>query len=295
VTPGGGTGGCGMVFRIPETGGNFADLHNFASDGSDGCVPHGGLTLADDGLLYGITCCGGANGNGNIFGIAADGSSFRDLYQFSALSGSAGLNQFGSNVDGAQPFGSLAVGKDGKLYDVTASGGANGNGTVFSIDTAGLFTLLRSFDASDAAGTNAYGGATDSGVVETASGTFWGVTGNGTNGGGGANGTGTLFELKLPAAKGGAYSIGPISGAAPDTAEISDPVIVTGLAANSAISISGGSYSINGGAFTSAPGQISDSDYVQVQLASSATAKKKVSAAVKWGSKPKTSFSVTTR
>lgn len=51
----------------------------------------------------------------------------------------------------------------------------------------------------------------------------------------------------------------------------SAPVVITGIEASTEVSIEGGSYSINGGAFVSAAGSVAANDEVRVQLLSSAT------------------------
>ncbi len=50
-------------------------------------------------------------------------------------------------MDGADPFG-LFLASDGNLYGLTASGGANGEGTIFEVTRSGTFTTLYSFAAS---------------------------------------------------------------------------------------------------------------------------------------------------
>ncbi|WAK02567.1 multiheme c-type cytochrome [Methylobacter sp. YRD-M1] len=54
-----------------------------------------------------------------------------------------------------------------------------------------------------------------------------------------------------------------------NTAVTSNAVTITGINAPAPVSVSGGSYSINGGAFTSAAGSINNGDSVRVQLTSS--------------------------
>jgi hypothetical protein len=54
-----------------------------------------------------------------------------------------------------------------------------------------------------------------------------------------------------------------------NTAVTSNAVTITGIDAPAPVSVSGGSYSINGGAFTSADGSINNGDSVRVQLTSS--------------------------
>ena len=88
------------------------------------------------------------------------------------------------NTDGANPsYISLVQGTSGDLYGTTELGGANGDGTVFKITTAGKLTTLHSFDYSDGAGPYA-------GLVLASDGNFYGTTTFG-----GANGDGTVFKI----------------------------------------------------------------------------------------------------
>jgi len=64
------------------------------------------------------------------------------------------------------------------LYGTTYEGGADGDGTVFSITTSGVETVLHSFDETD--GRNPTAGLID------VSGTLYGTTRNGGAGNGGA-------------------------------------------------------------------------------------------------------------
>ena len=63
-----------------------------------------------------------------------------------------------------------------------------------------------------------------------------------------------------------------VTGAANSSAQISNPITVTGITSPAAISItSGAQYSINGGAFTSAPGTVQAGDQVSVQVTAPST------------------------
>src|SRR5262249_47790806 len=72
----------------------------------------------------------------------------------------------------------------GNLYGVTAFGGADGNGSVFKIDTAGTFSTVYSFTG------GADGGFLFGGMAIGRDGTLYGSTVAG-----GANGAGTVFKL----------------------------------------------------------------------------------------------------
>jgi uncharacterized repeat protein (TIGR03803 family) len=77
----------------------------------------------------------------------------------------------------------LVQATNGKFYGTTYGGGANGDGTIFSITTGGTLTTLHSFDATD-------GSHPEAGLVQAANGKFYGTTYSG-----GANGDGTIFSI----------------------------------------------------------------------------------------------------
>ncbi|WP_439638741.1 alpha/beta hydrolase fold domain-containing protein [Nevskia sp.] len=63
-----------------------------------------------------------------------------------------------------------------------------------------------------------------------------------------------------------AFSFAPRTEAAPGSIQVSDPALITGLEAAAAISVSsGGSYSIDGGAFTSAAGTVGNNAQVRAR------------------------------
>ena len=167
----GGTNGRGTVFRIALDGTGFQVLHHFSAtttdtttgllENADGATPLGGLLDGGDGFFYGMTAQGGTDGNGVIFAIPADGSTFTVLHSF-------------TGADGARPVAELTVASSGKLYGVTSSGGVNTAGTtttlgtIFSIDRAGTnFSRLYSFDGKD-------GSVPSSKLLESATGVFVG-------------------------------------------------------------------------------------------------------------------------
>lgn len=133
TTSNGGVHNEGIVFSVTPTG-KEKILHTFAL--TDGGEPNGPLYNIN-GVFYGTTSSGGSPGNlGAVFAIDTDGN-FTFLYAFK-----------GGSTDGIQPYGGL-VGLNGKLYGTTSGGGANGDGTVYSITLAGVEKVIHSFNGSD--------------------------------------------------------------------------------------------------------------------------------------------------
>lgn len=90
------------------------------------------------------------------------------------------------------------------------------------------------------------------------------------------------------------FSFAAVTGAALSTNVSSAAVTITGINTATPISITGGSYSINGGAFRSTASTINNGDTVRVQLTSSASFSAQTSATVTIGGVAG-SFFVTTR
>ena len=103
------------------------------TQGSDGAFPAAQLTAGNDGFFYGTTFAGGTNNFGTVFKISPAGV-FSNLYSFS-----------GAN-DGGQPQSPLVRGLDGFFYGATDSGGSNGFGTIFRVDTNGILTNVYNFN-----------------------------------------------------------------------------------------------------------------------------------------------------
>ncbi|MGH8115624.1 MAG: choice-of-anchor tandem repeat GloVer-containing protein, partial [Rhodanobacteraceae bacterium] len=118
----GGANGEGAVIEYNVTTGSESVLYSFGSVSGDGTLPYGSLIQASDGNLYGMTYDGGANGGGAVI-------------EYNVTTGSESvLHSFGSGSDGALPRGSLIQASDGNLYGMTYDGGANNQGTVFTIN-----------------------------------------------------------------------------------------------------------------------------------------------------------------
>jgi uncharacterized repeat protein (TIGR03803 family) len=127
------------------------------------------LIIDRAGNLYGTTVeGGGANNDGTVFKLAADGTE-TVLYAFKGGS------------DGVAPVGSLVADRSGNLYGDTASGGSymgsacadRGCGTVFEIASNGTETILYAFQG------ESDGGVPYAGLTRNKSGNLYGTTSEG--------------------------------------------------------------------------------------------------------------------
>jgi uncharacterized repeat protein (TIGR03803 family) len=168
------------LFRINTSGNTFTIFHSFGSHTGyiDGDTPSGSPTLSGA-SLYGMTFGGGTNGLGTLYRIDSGGTNYGIVYNFA-----------GGTGDGSGPVGSPTV-SGSTIYGMTISGGSNGKGTVFKIDSTG-HTILHNF----ASGTG--DGATPEGSLTLSGSTLYGVTFNG-----GSN-WGVVFKINTD---GTAYTI----------------------------------------------------------------------------------------
>ena len=200
----GGTAGNGTVFAVNTDGTGFTNFHSFtatsgtANTNSDGDYPTAKLILSGD-TLYGVTLKGGPAGNGVIFAIKTNGLGFTILHAFSATIGSAGagFGSSGTNSDGARPAASFFL-SGNVLYGTASSGGSEGNGTVFAMNTDGSgFTTLYNFTTSVGSNGGIFFGTNPDGLgpneVILSGNILYGTTIEG-----GTNGYGTAFSLSVP-------------------------------------------------------------------------------------------------
>jgi uncharacterized repeat protein (TIGR03803 family) len=144
LAAGGGSGGSGTVYALNTDGTGFTILHNFTATprpspaggsslpitNNDGSLPNGELILFNN-TLYGTAGGGGSWGQGTVFAINTDGTSFILLHTFKASS------------DGWGPNGSLIL-SGNTLYGTAPFGGSSGDGTVFSISFSPQPTIIPS-------------------------------------------------------------------------------------------------------------------------------------------------------
>jgi uncharacterized repeat protein (TIGR03803 family) len=184
---GGAYGSGGSIFRITLDG-TLTTVFSFCAQGNP-CGPqptsgfYGPTTViqAADGNMYGIATEVSGESNGGIFEFTRSGA-FSTLYTFCSQGGSA-------CTDGSVPIGIIQA-ADGKFYGTTATGGIAGiidGGTVFKLTPGGALTTLYRFCSKNACADGSLPGA---GVIQGASGNFYGTTRLG-----GAYNGGTVFGI----------------------------------------------------------------------------------------------------
>jgi uncharacterized repeat protein (TIGR03803 family) len=125
---------------------NFHLVHSFAFDAigrtnNGGGSPAATLLLSGN-TLYGTAQYGGAGGNGTVFRVNTDGSSFTNLHSFAPSPGDDDLRG-APNSDGTNPSAGVVL-SGNRLYGTTQYGGSNGAGTIFQVNTDGSgFTNLQ--------------------------------------------------------------------------------------------------------------------------------------------------------
>jgi uncharacterized repeat protein (TIGR03803 family) len=188
----GGSGANGTVFKVNTDGTGFTNLYVFSASpppnytNSDGGYPYAGLVLSGN-TLYGAADIYGAHGSGTVFAISTNGTSFTNLYSFTAH----GSYPSYTNSDGINPSVGLLL-SGNTLYGVAYNEGIFGGGTVYRVNINGTsFTNLHSFAAISyyPNNTNKDGGNPSS-VLVLSGNTLYGTTGMG-----GTNGNGTVFKV----------------------------------------------------------------------------------------------------
>lgn len=126
----------------------FPDL-SYADTNSDGAYPIGEMVLSGN-RLFGVARGGGVYGDGTLFAVNTDGTSFTNLFNFSNASDLSGDLTLGGNT----------------LYGVSGQGGTYGDGMIFRIDTDGSnFAVLYNFDGESPEGGLVLSGSTLYGVA----------------------------------------------------------------------------------------------------------------------------------
>jgi uncharacterized repeat protein (TIGR03803 family) len=199
-------GGCGTVFELKrptKSSGKwrFSVLHTFTGI-PDGEEPFAGVTFDQNGNLYGTTHAGGAFGYGTAYRLtppAKRGQSWTEavLYSFDR-----------SGNEGNSPVSPVIFDGSNKLYGTTVAGGdlncqgGIGCGVVYVLSppakdgASWAYSALYAFQGGN-------DGITPTGyMVFDSKGNLYGAT----QYGGGATEGGTVYRLKRPARKGGAWT-----------------------------------------------------------------------------------------
>ncbi|CAN5422283.1 hypothetical protein BH10BAC2_BH10BAC2_18660 [soil metagenome] len=229
TTSAGGTNTYGTIFKMTPDGGTYTVLKHL-SYAADGTNPRGHLVQAADGNFYGITYGGGANGagtifkmtaagvytllrhlnkttdggnsyssltlgkDGNLYGITYGGGTFNygTIFKITTAGVFTVLRHLNGPTDGGGSQSDLIQGSDGNFYGSCYGYGSIGNGTIFKITAAGVYTVLRHlFSTTD--GGHPYGN-----LFQNSDGLLYGM-----NRTGGAAGAGTAFKITAA----GAYTV----------------------------------------------------------------------------------------
>lgn len=179
-------GGCGVVYKLTQTGGAWTQtvIYSFTG-GDDGSGPGAGLTIDDQGNLYGVTPTGGANGLGTIYQLSPNQSGNWDFTVIHTFTGGA---------DGATGSAGRLLLHGGDLYGVATAGGVHGQGVAFELAPSQVggwrFRTIYAFQGEPDAGFP-YGG-----LLSDRSGNLYGTTYYD-----GANDLGSVYELFRVAGK----------------------------------------------------------------------------------------------
>jgi uncharacterized repeat protein (TIGR03803 family) len=127
VTGGSGSceGGCGVVYKLSNTGGTWTQtvIHAFTG-GNDGSGPGARVTVDRAEEIFGMTPTGGAYGLGTIYIIrhAPSGAwTFKVIHTFTG------------GTDGATGSAGRMILRNGHLYGAATTGGRHGSGVVFEL------------------------------------------------------------------------------------------------------------------------------------------------------------------
>src|SRR5215813_5578356 len=176
---GGCEGGCGVAYKLTNSGGTWAQtvIHAFTG-GDDGSGPGARVTVDRNGNVYGMTPTGGTYGVGTIYRLHphAGGYTFQVIHTFT-----------GGN-DGATGSAGRMLLQNGRLFGAATAGGIYGSGVAFELTPTAVgewdFRTLYSFHGQPD-GSFPYGA-----LLRAGSGKIYGTTYYG-----GKNGIGSVYEL----------------------------------------------------------------------------------------------------
>ena len=165
-----GSSGFGAIFEFDLATNVYT--RKIILDSLKGRIFNGPLVQAGNGMIYGVTADGGANGCGVLFKWDPVNNIYLELLDFSKTENGSDMN------------GTFAVADNGKLYGITRSGGLNDLGVLFEWDPS-THTFVKKIDFDGAE----YGSNPVGTLVQSENGKLYGVTYNG-----GSYGFGVLFE-----------------------------------------------------------------------------------------------------
>lgn len=152
----GGQDQVGIIFEYVPGESDFSVTKYF--NGNDGARPEGGLTLANNGLLYGVTSYGGDFNSGVLFEFDPETIEYKKIYDFNP-------------VNGMIPVCNLIQASNGRLYGVAPKGGTANSGVLFEYDIISkTYTKLIDFDGQNA------GSEPAGSLIEASDGKLYGMT-----------------------------------------------------------------------------------------------------------------------
>ena len=126
VTGGSGNceGGCGVVYKLTNSGGTWTQtvIHAFTG-GDDGSGPGARVTVDAGGNVYGMAPTGGVYGLGTIYKIHRVGGAWTLRV----------IHTFTGGDDGATGSAGRMILRRGRLYGAATVGGAHGSGVIFEL------------------------------------------------------------------------------------------------------------------------------------------------------------------
>ncbi len=165
-----GGNGSGVLYEYDIATNIYVKKFDFG--GTNGVYPNGSMIVATNGKLYGLTGNGGTTNNGVLYEF----DPVTDIYTKKI--------DFAGTSNGSYANGNLVQATNGKLYGLTAYGGANSLGVLFEYNIT-TNTLTKKIDfTGSATGSVPYGN-----LVQATNGKLYGLTTAG-----GASGNGVLFE-----------------------------------------------------------------------------------------------------
>jgi uncharacterized repeat protein (TIGR03803 family) len=160
--------GYGTIFETDNNGNNVRLSSSFTCIGKQPGYTQ--LIEVSSQKLYGMTTAGGASDAGVIFEYDHVAETYIKVMDFSPDNGST-------------PWGSLVKAPNGKLYGMTAAGGANDKGVIFEFDyLSRAYQKLFEFSIAD-------GGSPFGSLIHAANGKLYGMTSTG-----GVHDAGVIFE-----------------------------------------------------------------------------------------------------